>query len=228
MSVGPRGRRAQLAGLALAAALAAGCATGGAMNAEPAEPAELVAQPNLMLRGWIGTDRARLGAALSTAAAPTVAPPGEGPYRLRGFADDGSVLFDVRFDESGLATLPGGTDRHFSLVVGAGPDAGLVLARIELDHEAKALAQRSARLAGPALAGMLASGEGLELERAAEYVVLRWDPGLYSLVQLRDLVTGQVMAFGRDGEIRSLSAATRFEVTVSDGVRSAAVLMSPR
>lgn len=205
--------------------LAAGCTTArGPVD----EPSLRVAHQNLMLRGWLGAEHARLGAVLATSAAPTVNPPGEGPYRVRGFGDDGALLFEVRFDDTGLATLPGGTERHFSLVVAAGADGALRLARVELDSVERPLAQRSARLDAAEFIELVERAHGLDLHRAGEGVVLRWDPGLYALVQLRDLETGRVLAFGRDGEIHASVASARLEVTVSDGVRSAALLMTPR
>ncbi|HEX5575556.1 MAG TPA: hypothetical protein VFX42_06740, partial [Gemmatimonadales bacterium] len=51
-------------------------------------------------------------------------------------------------------------------------------------------------------------------------VALRWDHRAYPMVMVRDPDTGEVLSFARGGEVQLLTAKTKVDLLLSNGVTS--------
>lgn len=224
--------------VAAAAVLAGQWLSGCAVPMEPAdlqgEPqssghANFVSHEAVLVRGWIGAGTFDLEPVVDTAAPPTVFDRADGPYRLRGIDDDGTVRFDVRFDEASLASVPDRAGHHFMLVLPVGAGGSLELARVELFADDGREVTRDASLYAGELVAALAGGDDLRvvvLESGG--MRLEWDAEKFPLLQARDAETGAIVALARHGAITVPVGPAGLEISLSEGVRSATALFLAR
>lgn len=222
-----------------AAALLAACSLSGC--ALPTEPGDAEGEPRasshasfvshqaVLVRGWIGAGTFDLEPVVDTAAPPTVFPRAEGPYRLRGSDDDGTVRFDVWFDEASLASVPDRAGHHFMLVLPVGAGGSLELARVELLAGDSREVTREASLSSGELVAALAGGDDLRVTAlAGGNMRLEWDAEKFPLLQARDAETGAIVALARHGAITVPAGPAGLEISLSEGVRSATALFLAR
>ena len=205
----------------------AGCTSAGPTAARPDESPERFLRPAtheaVLVRGWIGEGGVSLEPVMVTHAAPRAEALGEGPYRLRGFDDQGAVVFDFRFGDEALSRIASRPERQFVFVapVGAGGSAALAAVLLEAGrgHEF----ERQARISSGELRNALEDPAALRLEALeGGGLRVRWDAGRFELLQVRDPASGEILALARDGDIVITSAATELELALSEGVRSLA------
>jgi hypothetical protein len=216
------------------AAVLSACAVPGTEDAPSGDAggasAALRSHEAVLVQGWIGPESFGIGPVLATGASAGEAARDGGPYRLRGLDDAGAALFDIRFGAEHLARVSGESPAHFAWVLPVGAGGPLALASVELHEDGGREYVRSAVLPAGELVAVLAGEGGLTLTARADGLVeARWDATRFPLLQLLDPVTGQVLGFGRRGELTVEFAGSELEVTLSEGVRSAAaVLQVPR
>lgn len=218
----------RLPSLLLAVLWTAGCTPPPTLQEAAQEPValELIEHDAVLVRGWIGNAAADLEPVIPTAAPPSLADAGAGPYRLRGMGDGGEVLFELRFGDEALASIVGRPGHHFMLVAPVGAGGSLALAAIELDAAYGRAATRHARWSGDTLLDGL---RGVRLAaRDGNTINVQWDAGRFELLQLRDPASGAILALDRDGEVTAATADGEIEAALSDGVRSAATLLRIR
>lgn len=185
---------------------------------------QLLSQDAVLVRGWINGDAAGLEPVTPLAAAAGMAGDPGGSLRLRGLDDRGATLFDVRFGERSLAAVAGRPGRYFVLQVPV-PGGADLLAAIELDAGEGRVVRRPARWSREALIDGLAGAQGVSIESlSGARVAVSWDAERYALLQLRDPVTGSVLALDRDGEVTVAAPGGALEIALSDGTRSAAAV----
>ena len=224
MSARPRWARPRALALLLGVALAAGC--GSVPTDEPGSPdvsgaPQLLSQDAVLVRGWISGDAAGLEPVTPLVAAAGMAGDTEGSLRLRGLDDRGATLFDVRFGERSLAAVAGRPGRYFVLQVPV-PGGADLLAAIELDAGEGRVVSRPARWSREALIDGLVGAQGVSIESlSGARVAVSWDAERFALLQLRDPVTGSVLALDRDGEVTVAAPGGALEIALSDGTRSA-------
>jgi hypothetical protein len=61
----------------------------------------------------------------------------------------------------------------------------------------------------------------------ASHIRLRWDAARYPLLLVRDAVTGEVLAFGRRGDVTVATTATALNVVVSDRIHAREMRIRP-
>lgn len=210
--------------LLLAALGAGGCKAPGTSDqpVQQARDKQPIEHGAVLVRGWIGDAAADLEPVIPTAAPPSFTDAGAGPYLLRGLGDGGELLFELRFGEASLASIPGRPGHHFMLVAPVGAGGSLALASIELDAANGRKAARQARWPAEALLDGLQRVQLAVRDDGA--VGLQWDAESFELLQLRDSVSGAILALDRDGDVAVQIAGGELDVALSDGVRSAAAL----
>jgi len=219
--VGPRaGVAASLLGLALA-----GCAADGPPAAGLAGSSQqflrLATHEAVLVRGWIGEDAVGLEPVMVTPAAPRDDELRDGPYRLRGFDDQGAVVFDFRFGDEALSRVANRPEREFMIVapVGAGGSAALAVVLLEAGRGLEL--ERRARISSRELRADLEDSGALRLEALdGGQLRVHWDAGRFELLQVRDPASGEILALVRHGNPVISSAAAELELALSEGVRS--------
>lgn len=223
-----RSGRPLLPALVLAALGTTGCTPPLTSQEAAPEPVALalIEHDAVLVRGWIGDAAADLEPVIPTAAPPSFADAGVGPYRLRGLGDGGEVLFELHFGDESLASIVGRPGHHFMLVAPVGAGGSLALAAIELDAAHGRAASRQARWSAGALLDGL---RGVRLAaRDGDAMNVQWDAERFEMLQLREPASGAILALDRDGEVTVATGGDALEVALSDGVRSAAALLRAR
>lgn len=238
MSGHTRRSRSKTLAIPAAALLAVYWLSGCALPPEPvdaqAEPqasghTSFVSHDAVLVRGWIGAGAFDLEPVVDTAAPPTVFDRADGPYRLRGIDDDGTVQFDVRFDAASLASVPDRAGHHFMLVLPVGAGGSLELARVELLAADGREVTREASLSAGELVAALAGGDDLRVTALESGSMrLEWDAEKFPLLQARDAETGAIVALARHGAITVPAGPAGLEISLSEGVRSATALFLAR
>ena len=185
----------------------------------------------VILSGRIDTDAFALDPVIVTTGPsdpdPSALEP-EAPYRLRGFDDAGTELFDRRFGAAALVGVSAGPARRFMFVVDV-PGGAAQLARVELTAADGRRRVREARVSPAGLSAALERGEGLAVEsRATGAVSIRWDSTRFVLLHVHDAQTGMALGAGRAGELVVSTDEMALDIAVSDGVRSGAVRVRAR
>jgi hypothetical protein len=226
------GPRVRVAASALCFALA-GCAADGPAGGGLAESSgrflRVATHEAVLVRGWIGAGTVGLEPVMVTDAAPRSAELREGPYRLRGFDDQGAVVFDFRFGDEELSRVENRPEREFMLVapVGAGGSAGLAAVLLEAGRGLEL--ERNARMTAGELREALEDPEALRLEALEDGALrIRWDAGRFELLQVRDPASGEILALARHGDVVITSAAAELELALTEGVRSLAGVFQAR
>lgn len=222
------------AAVLLGVLLCAGCAphpsAPDSAAARPAPPPpDLLRHDAVLVRGWIGETELELEPILVTDARPTSFDSPEGRYRLRGLDADGTVRFDLRFDEDALASVAGREGHHFMFVVPVGEGGSLWLSSVELEAGEGRRLVSEARLPAEELRAALAGTDALAITRGSQGELrVQWDAERFPLLQLRDPESGTILALARHGDVTIPATQTTLEVALSEGVRSAAARMQPR
>ena len=173
----------------------------------------------LLVRGGVFDGELRLEPALEWTG--RVELPGDGGrYTLQGFDQAGGLLFSLAFEPRAL-------DHGGSQFLMALPEG---LARIDALHRLRVRGpEGTAERSRP---GRPAGAAEIRLERtggaagAPASVAARWDASAYPLAVVRDRATGRIRAMSRTGTIELPDAdPARFEVMVSDGIRSQSARM---
>jgi len=170
----------------------------------------------LLVWGRVDAEGITVNPAFTLTAEPAL-PEGRGPYRLRGLAADGGVVFDHAFTPSPVADAPTPDERHFSFFLPLDPADLEGLERIEVSGpggsavraSSRATAARARTVSGPAGRASVA-----------------WDSASHPMAILRDADSGRILGMARHGsiELPVVSAGSgRYEVVLSDGVRSETV-----
>jgi hypothetical protein len=172
-------------------------------------------QPTLLVWGHIANGQAVLEPAFHVVTRP-VLPGRPGPYSIEATTSDGARAFSLSFDASEAADDPRG-GRHFAFAV---PLDETTAGRLE-----------SLRLSGPgvgagamrrtaAARGAVSAGGPARLSYAAGGMALRWDAVAHPAVMVRDALTGEVLSFGRGGQVVLPAGRSEADLVLSDGVRS--------
>lgn len=133
----------------------------------------------------------------------------EGTYSVELVSARGDVVGSATFEPDATAH---GLGRGFALSV---PTKGIQLGGVRIKRNGQHLAQRSA--------GNQDGAHKLDAVRVdAEEVLVTWDAAKYPMVMVKN-GQGEVIGFGRDGELHLSTAEDRLEVHLSNGVRSHAV-----
>lgn len=214
--------------------LCGGCAphlpaSDASTTGQPPETLELLRHDAVLVRGWIGAAELGLEPILVTDARPTSFDSPDGPYRLRGLDADGTVRFDLRFDDDALASIAGREGHHFMFVVPVGEGGSLWLSSVELEAGEGRRFVSEARLPAEGLRAALTSTEAVVITREPQgQLRVQWDAERFPLLQLRDPESGTILALARHGDVTIPATQATLEVALSEGVRSAAARMQPR
>lgn len=150
--------------------------------------------------------------------APGSAPSG-GAFTFQATDAAGNALATVSFDADETSSDAGSVERHFAFVI---PMSDAVQARLQAVRVAGngRSATRNSRLGVVALQGV---ADALVADDAGTgRVRLRRDASASgaALVLVRHAQTGEVLSFGRTGDVVVGTAGAEVDVVVSDGVRS--------
>ena len=220
------GPRMRVAASVLCFALA-GCAAdapaGGGLAESSGRFLRLATHEAVLVRGWIGAGTVGLEPVMVTEAAPHSAELRDGPYRLRGFDEQGEVVFDFRFGDEALSRVAHRPGREFMLVAPLGARGSAGLASILLEAGRGLELERRAKISSAELHEALASPSALRLEALEDgQLRVRWDAGRFELLQVRNPASGEILALARHGDVVITSAAAELELALSEGVRSLA------
>ncbi|MGH7658692.1 MAG: hypothetical protein ACREL6_10705, partial [Gemmatimonadales bacterium] len=185
-----------------------------------APPAATATVDGLLVWGRITDDSVILEPAFRVRA-PARVPEGAGPYRIEGFAKDGSLRFSYAFEGVEVADLPGGAQRHFAFVIPAGREVGALnlvtprLSRMRQSRTAMGVAGAARAPSRPASASVI----------GGRRVRLDWDAASEPMAMVRD-ASGRIISFARGGSATILQpSGGRLDVQFSDGVGTRKVEM---
>lgn len=182
-------------------------------DAHAIEQAALVteATEGLLIWGRVVQGNVILEPAIRVQAASRL-PQRAGTNRIEGFDDNGQRLFGLSFDGDLVADLPGGEERHFAYVVPLTASEQGRLASLTLTG--RGLTAR--RTPAPALRG---SAVLPTPQAVRDGGTVRWD-ATYPMAVVRDVESGEVVAFGRGGATSFDNGGKPVRVELLDGVRS--------
>jgi hypothetical protein len=190
----------------------------GAMTNSPAVIAAVRSDTDrtsgLLLWGTMSAGRITLNPAFALSTRP-VLPARPGANTLRGFARDGSKVFELSFEAERLFDGPDAQARQFAFFVPLTPAQIERVARIVLVTP-QGTTSRSANT-GPE------TQERVSFDEATGGLRVRWNGGRYPMALVRDRTTGQVLSIGRLGAAQLVAPgyrADQLEVVASDGVRT--------
>jgi hypothetical protein len=173
----------------------------------------------LIVWGTIDGERIRLEPAFVVRAFPAL-PDRSGRFSLEGRTALGQVLFRLSFEPVQIDHAPG--VRHFLFAVPLDP---AVLAQLT-----------AIRVAGGGGAAERGGGVALQLPVSgiaalrsdAGHVTLRWPPGQYPAVLVRDPGSRTLLGMGRSGSLRVSTTSSLLQVILSDGVRTTVLQLIPK
>jgi hypothetical protein len=174
------------------------------------------AQPSLLVWGHLGNDGLVLEPAFQITARPRL-PSAGGPYTIEGRSADGEVVFAHSFRMAQVADLPG-NHRSFAFAIPLPEAEAGRLASIRLSGEGRTTAVS----APPASLPQVPAGtDAVQLRRQlGGRMALRWNHRAYPMVMVRDPDTGEVLSFARGGDVQLLTAKSRVDLLLSNGVAS--------
>jgi hypothetical protein len=194
--------------------------TGGFLTV-PAEDAPLpksqtVARECLIVRGIVREGgRVDLLPAFRTQALPSDIP-STAEYTLDCLDEQGRSLLKANLDLMELGSWPKGHDRHFVMALSMEPAALDALASLKVAKGREGVTKATAL---PLAARLVAPAPEIRRLRQGQ-VELNWDATLHPAALVRDADTKEVLAILAGGRQTFAAKATRFEVVLSDGVRS--------
>jgi hypothetical protein len=162
-----------------------------------------------------------------------VLPEAGGPNTVRGLAGDGRELFRLSFEGTPVGDSDDPDERHFVYFVPLSRSQLDAIERIELSTPQGA-AVRTSPVATAAAGGAGATagggpGAGAQPARVqvqpvgSEELRVRWDAATHPMALIRDAATGEILSFGRGGDVPVALGSVRperVEVLLSDGIRS--------
>jgi hypothetical protein len=172
------------------------------------------ARPSLLVWGRMVNGRAVLEPAFQVVTRP-VLPSRPGPYAIEGTASDGSGVFSLSFDAAEVADDARGA-RQFAFAVPLDERAAARLETIRLIGPGVGMAAVSASPASL----RATQAEPVSAVRSAGGVALKWDAAAHPMIMVRDVRTGEVLAFARGGNAVVPADGSEVELVMSDGVRS--------
>lgn len=219
--------------LGIVTILLLGCGPSGAEDDAPVpDRAELApadrAGVTLLLRGRIRPDTLVLEPVfLLDRARPVGQEPG-GRHRVVGLDRSGAVVFDIGVDGAVVADAEG-PEEHFQRLISITEDEAARLHRVELRVSDGRIARRTTAFSTREFEDVLEKGNAVSARRTAGgQVRLAWADDHFPEVMVVDPQTGQVLAFGRSGQLTLTTDRDTLEVTVSDGVRSGNITVRVR
>lgn len=142
-------------------------------------------------------------------------------FAVRGTAADGALLFRVPVEPGEVIDLGGVAERHFALRMPIDEESARRLHRVEVLDRGRTLAERTATSTAAGFAGQIAAAGIVTADRMSESQVrLQWDADRSPMVIVMVPETGQILAFGRGGEVVVATTEPALEVALSDGVQS--------
>jgi hypothetical protein len=168
----------------------------------------------LLLWGTMSADGTTLNPAFALTTRP-VLPARPGANTLRGFAGDGSRVFELSFDAERVFDGPDAQARQFAFFVPLTPSEIELVARIDLVTP-QGTTSRSASTGSQVQ-------ERARIDETTDGVRVRWNGARYPMALVRDRATGQVLSIGRLGGAQLVARgyrADQLEVVASDGVRT--------
>jgi hypothetical protein len=198
----------------------------GAGGADALAQALPEAHSGILLWGRINNDGVTLNPGFALEAQP-ILPERDGPHRLLGLAQDGSVLFDLSFAGAAVSHARDPAERQFAWFVPLSPAQLASLDRVQLNSP-YGFAQQSAQRAAPAAGAAQFADSGGSSSATLEHlpggsVRLTWDAARSPVALVRDRRSGAIVGIGRSGElsIDTVSAAAIDpELVLSDGLRT--------
>jgi hypothetical protein len=190
---------------------------GSATAAAAAAPAPASQGPTrvLVVRGTIAGGHAALEPAIALQARPSL-PERDGPYTLEGVADDGSVLFQYRFEPARLDHSP---DRPFTFAIPLTPSIDTALSSISVRGPGveRTLTRPPVFAAPPAAPGVAPAAQ-----REPDRMLRVACPATAArVVAVQDAASGALLGVGEGGALRlPVEPGTRLRVSCSDGVRT--------
>jgi hypothetical protein len=166
-------------------------------------------EPALLVWGTETDGRLELEPAFEIETRPQM-PDGRGAYLLEGLDENGGRVFSYAFTP---ITVAGGRARGKNFVF-AIPMSQFDVTRLAELRVSGSGRSASVRRSGSAMAPSLLRSRSASGGRTA----LSWDAAAYPMALVRDANTGKVVSFARNGAVTV--KGRRFEVTLSDGVRS--------
>jgi hypothetical protein len=201
--------------------LSAGPPPAGLTAAHPVSIAARIVPPaapqsSYVIAGVFRNGRATIDPVLMVDTRPAL-PTAGGSYQLLGRDATGATLFQFAFAPAVSPDAPPGGPAHFAFAV---PALGASLATMQLT--------------GPGIDTTIAPTAGVSdavsmqsTRTDASHIRLRWDAARYPLLLVRDAVTGEVLAFGRRGDVTVATTATALNVVVSDRIHAREMRIRP-
>jgi hypothetical protein len=181
------------------------------------DPSASSSQPTLLVWGHSGSDGLVLEPAFQVTTRPRL-PAGHGPYTLELRSDDGSLLYAQSFAMNQVADLPAG-HRSFAFAIPMSAAQLDHLASIRVTGEGNTAVLSAA--VPPTAPQVPAPGGTSEVRRqVGGRVMVRWDKGSHPMAMVRDPDTGDVLAFGREGEVQVVTGKAQVDLLLSDGVKT--------
>ncbi|MFP4622672.1 MAG: M66 family metalloprotease [Gemmatimonadota bacterium] len=193
----------------------------GMPDGTPASTAAAPREPALVIQGGVHDGRLTLAPALEwqvPATAMKDGAGGAGPYTLEGLDGHGAVVFSLPVRPWPLAH---GRGSHFIVAVPTDLADPARVERLRLSGpEGRVERDRAGVRGRPALPEVAVERIGARGQTTRS--AARWDPGRYPLAVVRDRATGLIRAMSRTGRLTLPGDAERFDVLLSDGVRTRA------
>jgi hypothetical protein len=220
----PTARALSLFGGSIILFLGTACGPNDAGADPPAPDGPAAGEPDstaILVRGRITPEQLELEPAFRIQARSALPLEAEGAHRLRGIDATGGVLFDLAFDGAPLADPLAAGEEHFVIAVPLSDAHADRLETIEVHSADGRRVSRRATMAQDQLAREIARTDIITAERTSDGDVrVSWDSGRFPMVAILDPRTGQVLAFGRDGEAGVRTRQDTLDVLISEGVRS--------
>jgi hypothetical protein len=144
-----------------------------------------------------------------------------GPNRIEALREDGSIVFSLAFEGEVVGDNTGRSVRQFAFAVPTDSSVAASIATLRL------VAANGSRSEWSAQRVPVAPDVEVTTARAGE-VAFRLRGSAARLAVVRERVTGQIVAFVRGTPVVIRSAATEFDVQVSDGVHTSRRVIRPR
>lgn len=182
-------------------------------------------QSGLLLWGRVNSEGVTLNPGFALEAQPML-PERDGPHRLLGLAQDGSVLFDLSFEGAGVPHARDPAERQFAWFVPLSPTQLAAVDRVELSSPYGSVQQAARRDMPVARAEQLADGadNAPAMQRMPDGSLrISWDAARSPVALVRDRRSGAIVGVGRSGELSFdtvSAAAIDPELVLSDGIRT--------
>lgn len=187
----------------------------------PIAPPPFIKDPStprsLLLWGHVSNGLPTLEPSFHMAVDPQ--PPEPGDQLIEGFDTNGRKLFSTSFALTQTGCMPIGSHESFCFSIPIAPSDTANLKEIRWTKSSEVMALQGGNPSARALP--LAPDQEPSLQSMSDgRTRLIWDHRTHPLVMVRDKATGNVLAFGRNGDMRFSAEAEQLEIHFSDGVSS--------